>query len=453
MATDTDPPRRRARKTPAAGTVTPAPGAIETDAASRLSPAPRSDPAPATRAPRPRGAAQAEPAVNSIGLARSRTPKAPPAQEAAAPEKPLTDTNPSPAEAANSAIPEHIRERFIQIGRRYYLPNGDPAFRDHGTRLSTRSENTEIIRAMVEIAKERYPNETLRIRGTDRFRREAWGQAKLAGLSVRGYRPTDIEQALLVRTIDRERRRAQDILAGRSPEGPDRDEPVATPAPSGPRVPERERTVPAENRAYQGRLLEHGAANYQHDRHAELSYYVKVQTRAGETTLWGKDFERAIRQSLSGVKKGDDIAVLHAGEKAVTVTARRRDEDGNFVRKEEVAAYRNRWIVERQDFLKERAEVAKVVRDPTVDAENGTKQHPNLVGTYVELHAAKLVAADLYANEQDRSRFVARIRQALAEEIERGEPYSVPRVRTRSPQREPVRERGPLERAQGRVLS
>jgi hypothetical protein len=118
-----------------------------------------------------------------------------------------------------------------------------------------------------------------------------------------------------------------------------------------------------------------------------------------------------------------------------------------------VAAYRNRWIVERQDFLKERAEVAKVVRDPTIDAEKAAKQHPNLVGTYVELHAAKLVAADLYANEQDRSRFIARIRQALADEIERGEPYSVPRVRARSPQRDPVREREPRERVPGRVLS
>ena len=200
--------------------------------------------------------------------------------------------------------------------------------------------------------------------------------------------------------------------------------------------------------------MDHGAAHYQHDKNEQMSYYLKIETRSGEETLWGKDFERAIRQSLSHVKVGDHIGVNHAGVNPVTVTARRPDESGNYTRRVEVAAIRNRWVVERQDFLQEREELAHVVRDPTVSPRQATQLHPELAGTYAELQAAKIMGDANYKHRVDSERFVTRFRNELANEIARGE--SLPALRIKKAQGvEPSRgqDRDPPDRQQERVLS
>ncbi len=86
------------------------------------------------------------------------------------------------------ALPQSVRDRFIQDKRRFYFPDGAPAFRDHGKRLTTGSENTEVVRSLVEIARTRGWEE-ISVAGTERFRQEAWRQGRLAGLDVRGYKP------------------------------------------------------------------------------------------------------------------------------------------------------------------------------------------------------------------------------------------------------------------------
>src|SRR5882672_5862189 len=82
--------------------------------------------------------------------------------------------------------------------------NGDLAFADRGRGLITRLENTEVIRDLIAIAQERGWND-IAIRGTERFRKEAWQQANLARLTVRGYRPSELERAQLARLVGRER--------------------------------------------------------------------------------------------------------------------------------------------------------------------------------------------------------------------------------------------------------
>ena len=67
-------------------------------------------------------------------------------------------------------------------------------------------------------------------------------------------------------------------------------------------APRHARQAQAPDRVHAGRLFDHGTANYQHDRHADLSYFVKIDTPDGERTLWGKDLERAVGQSLSRAK-------------------------------------------------------------------------------------------------------------------------------------------------------
>jgi hypothetical protein len=128
----------------------------------------------------------------------------------------------------------------------------------------------------------------------------------------------------------------------------------------------------------------------------------------------------------------------------VTVIRPTRDEEGRIVNRTQVQTHLNRWSVERADFLTDRAQVAQIVRDPSIDARTAAAKRPELAGTYTELQAAKLIAQELFAHPGDRERFITRVREAIADEIERGEALSAPRIRTPA-------SRTP-ERAQERVL-
>ncbi len=348
----------------------------------------------------------------------------------------------------SSAVPDHINARYIKVGNKYHFPNGDLAFKDRGRGLSTGLENTEVIRDLVAIAKERGWNEIV-LGGTERFRKEAWQQANLAGLSVRGYRATELERAQLVRRMGRER---EGWEAPSTDYVPPSDRSGASPTAAEQAVRAEIQGRPqAPDRVHAGRLLGHGAANYKHDQHAEMSYFVRIETADGERTLWGKDLERAVQQSLSRAGPGDAVVVRQLGAKPVTVIRPVRDEEDRIVDRTQVQTHLNRWSVERADFLKERAQVAEIVRDPSIDAKTGAAKRPELAGTYTELHAAKLIAQELFVHPADRARFITRVREAIADEIERGEPLSAPRVRTRT-RDEAYRHRS-SERAQERVLS
>ena len=198
------------------------------------------------------------------------------------------------------AVPEHVSARYIKVGNKYHFPNGDLAFADRGRGLSTRLENTEVIRDLIAIAKERGWNE-IALRGTERFRKEAWQQAKLAGLAVRGYRPSELERAQLARLIARERdagpsapstelfgrlRAIREAARGGRRSGSRRGasqrsrRPIAcTPADSWIMAPRTTGTTVT--------------------RISPTSS--KIDTPDGERTLWGKDLERAARAiALSG---------------------------------------------------------------------------------------------------------------------------------------------------------
>lgn len=352
-------------------------------------------------------------------------------------------------ESDSRAVPEHINSRYIKVGNKYHFTNGDLAFADRGRGLSTRLENTEVIRDLIAIAKERGWND-IALGGTERFRQEAWRQANLAGLTVRGYRPTELERAQLARLIGRERDEERVSFSAQSTALSERPA-IRPPAAEESVRAETRGSVQALDRVYAGRLIDHGTANYQFDRRADLSYFVKVDTPDGERTLWGKDLQRAVEQSLSHAGPGDDVVVRQLGAKPVTVIRPVRDKEGRIVDRTQARTHLNRWLVERADFLTDRAQVAEIVRDPSIDAGTGAAKRPELAGTYAELHAARLVAQELYAHPGDRARFVTRVREAIADEIERGEPLSAPRVRNRPQDRQPSQPRTP-ERAQERVL-
>jgi hypothetical protein len=376
-----------------------------------------------------------EPAVNAIQASRktrkSRTAQSPPAAAAEgegvpAAESPTAASTLKRADSDPWTVPQSVRDRFVQDGHRFYFPEGAPAFKDLGRKLTTASENTQVVRSLIEIAHSRGWTEVT-VTGTERFRQEAWRQARLEGLAVRGYRPTDIEQAQLVRALARGLARPADsISADAQPAAP-----AAAQAPrEAPRQPDEER--------YVGRLLDHGKDTYRHDPDAEPSYFVRLGIPGGYREIWGKDIERAVAKSLTQPQVGDDVILRRTGRDAVTVKRAERDAQGQ-VNHKEVETYRNRWVLEKREFFDRRAAAAQIVRDESIAPREAARQHPELAGTYLNLRAAELAAQRL-RDPEDQRRFVSQVRAALADAVERGEPLQPVRLRD-SPTRTTDQER------------
>lgn len=318
---------------------------------------------------------------------------------------------PKRADADPWTVPQSVRDRFVQEGNRFYFPDGAAAFTDRGRRLTTVSENTEVVRSLVEIARSRGWTE-VSVSGTEAFKRQAWQQARLAGLGVRGYRPSEEERVQVIRAIGRKR----DELA------------EAVPIDASPPAPPRAAGAAPER--IRGTLLEHGRDFYRHDPKETESYFVRIHTASGTREVWGKDIERAVAKSLSQPKVGEQVVLQRAGREAVTVKRREKNEQGEL-REREVGTFRNRWVLETQKFFQKRAKAAQVLRDTSISPRDATQTHPELAGTYVGLRAAELASSRL-RDPEDRRRFVAQVRRALAEDIERGEPLLPVRLRVRA---------------------
>jgi hypothetical protein len=351
-------------------------------------------------------------AENSIRPSKKRRQEIGP--HAAASRAQTTEARPT---RPTHTVPEEVRRRFVQVKNKYYFPDGARAFTDRGTRLTTASENTEVVRSLILIAEARGWGEVT-VRGTERFRREAWFAGHAAGIEVRGYTPTEFERGRLIRTLHRQETAPTEdsVTAG------DRQADAGVQRPT--RKPEELIT---------GRLVDHGSATYRHDPHEPMSYFVKIETDRGERTLWGVDLGRAFKESLTKPEIGDDVGLRAVRREAVKVRAQKRDAAGELIERE-LETHRNHWIVEKSSFFDARAQAARTVRDASIDPKQAVKNHPELVGTYLQVHAAEL-AAKRFRDSQDRERFVQQVRSALADSVARGEPLPAVRLRERSPAR------------------
>lgn len=310
------------------------------------------------------------------------------------------------AEERRRAIPDTVQSKFIRVGKQFYFPDGAEAFVDHGKRLTTRSENAVVIQSMVAIAEARGAKE-VQVSGSDFFRKEAWFAARLAGLEVRGYQPTEAEQERVVRAIGR-----REVAAQASSVTTQRIE-GGTAVALG-RPPQEEPLV--------GKLIDHGPARFQHRPDQAQSYFVRLETPQGEVERWGVDLERAFRQSLSRPGIGDEVGLRRVGVEPVTVRNVKRDADGREVGQEAVQAHRNQWVVEKKEFLEERARMAAMFRDRETTAAEGTRRHPELDGSYVQLQMGHALVEKRFTSELHREQFVEHLRDYLARQIEQGRP-------------------------------
>jgi len=317
----------------------------------------------------------------------------------------------SPSKPESDAVPEGVRKRFVQVGAKYYFPDGTRAFTDRGRRLTTASENTVVVQSLVQIAQARgWSNIT--VSGTERFRREAWFAASAANLIVRGYKPTLFERESLAKSIERrgEKRSA-------SPE-----QPVASKAKTD------------EDRLLVGRLIDYGRATYKHDPHESMSYYLKIDTGRGERTVWGVDLERAFREAQTRPQLGDEIGVRRRGHEPVVVNANERDGDGRVIGQKPLDTHRNQWIVEKSEHF------ASASTRSTADT-GGARP----LSTEAQLKAAEAFARQKIRDPEDQKRFVEQVAQRLRKpDVQKP---AAPRVATATPERAKTTPPRKLERA------
>jgi|GEM_PF-5487207 len=100
-------------------------------------------------------------------------------------------------------------------------------------------------------------------------------------------------------------------------------------------------------RSYEGVLVEHGQAKYNHDPRAKMSYFVTLDTPRGQKTVWGVDLERAM--ALSDTQVGDPVHIAYGGAKQVEVDVNVLDGDGKVVGTRKMETSRNEWLVTKVD--------------------------------------------------------------------------------------------------------
>ncbi|OFA00188.1 LPD7 domain-containing protein [Duganella sp. HH101] len=279
-----------------------------------------------------------------------------------------------------------MRIRYLVVDAKYYFRDREQtlAFEDHGKRIATAHDDAEVAHSMVTLAQAKGWT-SLKLRGSDEFKREAWLAAALQGMSVSGYRPNDIDKA---RLAERQNERARDqpnfIERKIAEEHPDPQPAAPTAAtaaaPSADddasRMGKRQQraidTLAAylrqrgdseqaigmtvalaseqmqQRRTHFGKLVGHGEARYKNDPEQEASYFVTLQTERGQQTIWGVDLERAI--SDSGVAIGEDILLSKRGARDVTVPIVERDPSGRQVgERVYIDTHRNDWEVSSLD--------------------------------------------------------------------------------------------------------
>lgn len=310
------------------------------------------------------------------GWQDSRMGQTKPAPQQRAPA-PGADTS-SGAEYA-SAIPATLRQRYLvtEDGKYYFRDREQTlAFEDSGQRLHTHHDDADVAASMVELAQAKGWTQ-LKLRGSAAFKRAAWLAAAERGLQVKGYRPQALDKA---RLAERRAARAQQasqpeaansIAPLRASAGAEAaanpDPPTPNQEPHPPHLQAMEQLQRflrqrgdsesavamtmqlagdqlARHRTHFGRLLEHGAACYQFDRHNDLSYFVTLETPGGRQTIWGLDLERALRDS--GAAIGDGIVLSQRGGRPPHVTGLERDHSGKPTGKRQaIGAERHHWEV------------------------------------------------------------------------------------------------------------
>lgn len=348
---------------------------------------------------------------NAISVASRARRRPPPTPQGPAPTTPAIET-PSAAPPArqapkpgnrDTAMPQEVHERFLQVDNKYYFPDQTLAFVDRGSKLKAETNNAEVARSLVAIAEARGWS-AINVTGSEQFRREVWREANRRDIEVRGYTPDAVELEAARRDQQRSSRQRDANPQPSTTSGSTSPSPQANP----------KRDQPAST----GVLLEAGPAHYKFDPKQTMSYYVKLGTPHGERTLWGVDLERAVAESRTRPKPGDEVVVHNLGAQPVTLKVPVRNEAGQTIDHKVVETHRNRWLVEKPSYLAERASAAAAVRDPAQPPEELARQHPGFRQAAAGVWLGQQFAEQKVEQPEDRQRMLVRLRERIAQALE-----------------------------------
>ncbi|WP_133406850.1 LPD7 domain-containing protein [Parashewanella tropica] len=119
------------------------------------------------------------------------------------PKEPKPKSAPTPTPSTQNRIPDSLNKTYLAVNNKYYFSNrpSSLAFIDKGTKLQTKLSHAQIVEDLLVIAQQRNW-QSVKLSGTKAFKRQAWLQASLQNMTVRGYRPdtNDIKQLKTLQT-------------------------------------------------------------------------------------------------------------------------------------------------------------------------------------------------------------------------------------------------------------
>lgn len=256
-----------------------------------------------------------------------------------------------------------------------YLLGGEDAFRDYGDRIvmasPEASENDRMILAALLAAKANQRG-AVEITGSPEFIERTLGL--IADHKVEVHLKNLIQREQFEALV---KARAENLAKTNSLVlTPDDDSVTDSPTPVATvEKPEEKKLAPVPERpeltlveretlrtGISGKLLDAGPAPYNFNSENTESYYVKLRTRDGQKTYWGKELAEAMRDG--GHQIGDLIKVQYLGKIPVTINRQVKDEHGTIIRYEPYETHRNKWkmtsTVDRNLLVKDSKTVAPV---------------------------------------------------------------------------------------------
>lgn len=260
---------------------------------------------------------------------------------------------------------EQLHHQFRVSGAKFHFKDQPEqiAFKDKGEKMVSASNDERVAKAMATMADAK-GWKTIKVSGHPDFQREVWMEASLRGLEVRGFKPSEQDiKALEGRREHTMKNVVEQDATGRGRNvATERQEPAEkTTDKTAPQV-KTKKAVEADSRVFSGRVLEHGPAKYNHDPEEKQSYFVKLDTKAGEKTVWGVDLNRAMSDSKA--KPGDEVKLEFKGKERVIVEALDRDDAGKVIGKKPIETNRNTWEVQ----ISDKAKVVEAVAATLIDS-------------------------------------------------------------------------------------
>lgn len=364
------------------------------------------------------------------------------------------------------AMPGYIREQFYQSGNKYFSSNNAGAphyFEDHGSRIiANRQQPAErTAQIAVDIAAARNWK-AIEVTGTKEFRRETWMKARIAGMTVTGYEPSERDEAELAHKMrgapTESKEQTENAVTDKTPEqtatkqaqeAADRDK--AGEDKAKPETSRQSSAKTAERAAEAATIYTLSTASAQADERRvfekvedAMRAFLKTDAKEAPHLVESQgDTARTIGQTAlnNGVRThtvASDFKELERDILADGKTAAIQAEQLAAIKRQEAA---QKVRVSMDEMERVNREAAARFASEKVKASVAVKEHPKLAGPYAVIGAYNAKLKEQGLDETSRMKAVSLMRNTLAQRIERGQYDAIKTQQVRFPQRDAQEQR------------